>query len=99
MCKTWGQHVVFMLYDVICSRIFYVSHDLWLSLTLTLCSKNRKVRKQNENKNKIKKKLSPLFVNLTSISILWNQYAIDIYLNIISSSPFYNILGLWHNVM
>jgi len=41
------------------STLFSVSHDSWLSLTLTLCSKNRKIRKENEkkmtNENKIEK--------------------------------------------
>jgi len=62
------------LYDIILpepSMFFHVSRDSWLSLTLTLCSKNRKVenklKNKNENRSENKEKLSLPFVNLTSI--------------------------------
>ena len=37
MCRTWGQYVVSMLYDVICSRTFYfVLPSLMIPLMTTL---------------------------------------------------------------
>ena len=66
MCKTWGQHAVYILYDITSSRTFYIlPYIMWLvtvtvscdwvmlSLTLTLSSKNRKM-KINQNKMKIR---------------------------------------------
>jgi len=57
MRPTYGVYIVWYHFDLEPSMSFHASHDLWPSLTLTLCSKNRK----NENKEK----LSSPFVNLT----------------------------------
>jgi len=59
------------------STLFYTSRDLWLSLILTLCSKNRKVRKRNENENRNKEKLSPLFMNLTYMSYFYYFFLVN----------------------
>ena len=59
------------------STLFYTSCDPWLLLTLTLCSKNRKVRKQNENENRNKEKLSLLFVNLIYISYFYYFFLVN----------------------
>ena len=57
------------------STLFYASCDSWLSLTLTLCSKNRKVRKRNENGNKIKKnQVHCLWTWQSSLYDLGNRY-------------------------
>ena len=72
ICRTWGQHVVSMLYDVICSRIFYfilpsflinvvtIPSDLWLmwQCDQSLLTLTLVVLKiENEKKKKSKIKL------------------------------------------
>ena len=69
--SSW-HYVYYTLSDIILlepSTFFHMSHDLWPLLTLTLCSKNRKInQKENGNKNKNKEKLSLPFMNLTDRS-------------------------------
>ena len=58
----------YILYDIILlepSMSFYASCDLWLSLTLTLSSKNRKIENKIKNEKENKEKLSLPFLNLT----------------------------------